>query len=456
MKKYIYILCALLTGAFASCSQNEPGDETPQTTHRVTLQVTASDGLQTRANATGVNRFAIEVYTDAAYTTAANVFADETTNKATSTTGEFAMVLDRTQAYYCLLWADKDGADVYTITDLKAVTLSGKAAEAWQGTKSIAAGETTLTAHLNRAVSKITLLETGKLPANSTLKLNFSQPTAFNVATGASSGTSARPEETITIAADVDGTTTPATLATDIFVLSSVATADLTDLTFQFGSEAVFTVPQAPLKANFNTNIKGHYTTASTTTFTATCDDTWGTTDNEVEGGTYAIGDLYPDAINPAGVVFWINPQKGVSPKGMIVSLDQGTLKNWNEAVSWTSSKSLPSGMTWQIPTADNLKALYAGMSGLILVSSGAGAGEINIWDNNNSMPSAANYAGARAAFNKTLTSAGGTSITADSYWSSSAKNSSTAWVIKISIGGYVTDYYMDSTAPNVRAIAQF
>lgn len=455
MKKYIYILCALLTGAFASCSQNEPGDETPQTTHRVTLQVTASDGLQTRANATGVNRFAIEVYTDAAYTTATNVFADETTNKAISTTGEFAMVLDRTQAYYCLLWADKDGADVYTITDLKAVTLSGKAAEAWQGTKSIAAGETTLTAHLNRAVSKITLLETGKLPANSTLKLNFSQPTAFNVATGASSGTSARPEETITIAADVDGTTTPATLATDIFVLSSVATADLTDLTFQFGSEAVFTVPQAPLKANFNTNIKGHYTTASTTTFTATCDDSWGTTDNEV-GGTYAIGDLYPNATNPVGMVFWINPQKGASPKGMIVSLDKGTEKNWADAQAWTSSKSLPSGMTWQIPDIDILKALYAGTSGLNLVSSGAGAGEINIWDNGNKMSDYANYADARAAFDATLTSAGGASIDAVSYWSSSTKDTSSAWLIYMGdFGGYVSDMSKNA-ARTVRAIAQF
>lgn len=449
MKKYIYILCALLTGAFASCSQNEPGDETPQTTNRVTLQVTASDGLQTRADATGVNRFAIEVYTDAAYTTAANVFADETTNKASNATGKFTMVLDRTQAYYCLLWADKDGADVYTITDLKNVTQSGKAAEAWQGTKSIAAGETTLTAHLNRAVSKITLLETGKLPANSTLKLNFNQPTAFNVADGtASTTTSARPEESITIAADVDGTTTPATLATDIFVLSSVATADLTDLTFQFGSEAVFTVPQAPLKANFNTNIKGHYTTASTTTFTATCDDSWEASDNNKT--LISIGDPYPDAINPVGVVFWIN-SAGSSPKGMIVSLDEGTSKAWADAQTWTSSKSLPSDMEWIIPSPDQLKALYAGMSGLNLVSGGAGPGEIDLWTGE--MPNYADYKDARTAFNNKIKSFGGTAIS-DTYWSNEESGSTMAKCIYFYTGEELKN--MKGSAHKVRAVAYF
>lgn len=282
MKKYLYILCALLTGVFVSCSQSELGDETPQS-NQVTLKVTADEGLGTRAAATGVNRFAIEVYTDASYSTAANVFAGGT-NKATTTDGVFTMVLDRTQAYYCLLWADKDGASVYAIDDLKAVTLTGKAVEAWQGKAEIAAGtNANLTATINRAVSKITLLETGKLKAGSTLKLNFSQPTQFDVSTGIASTTSARTEESISITSEVDGTVNPAKLnPADIFVLSSVATADLTNLTFQFDSEAPFEVSQAPLKANFNTNIKGHYSTATAEgkTFTATCDETWGSPDN--------------------------------------------------------------------------------------------------------------------------------------------------------------------------------
>lgn len=281
MKKYIYIVCAVLMGAFASCSQSEPGDGTPQS-NRTILKVVPDDGLQTRAAATGVDNFAIEVYTDAAYTTAANVFADGT-NKASNATGQFAMILDRTQEYHCLLWANKGSSSAYGLTSLKAVALTGKATEAWHGTKVIAAGaEAALTATLTRAVSKITLLETGKLKAG-TVKLNFDQPTAFNVADGTTSGTAtARPEETVTIAADVDGSITPVKLNTaDIFVLSSVAVADVTNLTLQYATEDAFTVSNVPLKANFNTNIKGHYTSAKTgSTFTVTCDDEWGTPEN--------------------------------------------------------------------------------------------------------------------------------------------------------------------------------
>lgn len=277
MKKSVSILCAILMGVFASCSQSEIGDETPQS-NQVILKVTADEGLQTRANATGVDRFAIEVYTDAEYNTVANVFSNGA-NKASNAAGEFTMILDRTQTYYCLLWADKSDVSVYDITSLKEVTLTGKAVEAWQGTKTIAAGTAaTLDVSLTHAVSKISLMETGKLKSGSTLKLNFSQPTKFNVATGTTSAPTTRAEESISIAADVDGTATPAKLnAADIFVLSSVATADLTNLTFQYNSEDAFTVSQAPLKANFNTNIKGHYTSAKDgVTFTATADDAWG------------------------------------------------------------------------------------------------------------------------------------------------------------------------------------
>ena len=282
MNKYLITLCSILLGVFASCSQSEIGDETPQS-NQVTLKVTADEGLSTRTAASGVNRFAIEVYTDASYTTAANVFGG--TNKATTADGVFTMVLDRTQTYYCLLWADKDGLSVYTITDLKAVTLTGNAVEAWQGKAEIAAGaNASLTATIKRAVSKITLLETGQLNASSTLKLKFSQPTQFNVSDGTTSTTSARTEELISITSEVDGTAQAAKLNTaDIFVLSSVSTADLTDLTFQFNSEEAFEVSKAPLRANFNTNIKGHYSTAIAEgkTFTATCDDTWESSNND-------------------------------------------------------------------------------------------------------------------------------------------------------------------------------
>lgn len=289
IKYKLSIALLLLAVMFASCNEenrmNEMGEGVSEAIP-TTLKVTASDGVQTRAAATGVDRFAIEVYTDAAYTTPATVFGsgDAATHKANNATGEFTMILDRTQPYYCLLWADKAGADVYNIDDLKAVELTGKAAEAWHGAEKIAAGaNAALTVTIDRAVSKISLMETSKLKAGGKLTLNLDQPTVFNVATASTSGTAtARPEETIDIAADKDGSTTPVKLnGTDIFVLSPVVTANLTDLTFKYGDEDAFTVSQAPLKANFNTNIKGHYTSKTIPTFNVTCDESWGATDNE-------------------------------------------------------------------------------------------------------------------------------------------------------------------------------
>ncbi|MEG1729878.1 MAG: hypothetical protein RR280_10105 [Bacteroidaceae bacterium] len=283
MKNYIYILCAVLMGVFASCSKSEMGGETPLF-NQVTLKVATDEGLQTRGVDATVNRYAIEVYTDANYTTpATEVFGGS--NKSTNATGEFAMTLDRTQTYHCLLWADKNGEKVYNIESLKSVTLTGNAVEAWHGKTIIIAGTTaTLTATLTRAVSKIILKESGKLKAPATLKLNFSQPTKFDVATEKTSVPSKRTEETIPIPADVAGTTiAPIKLnPIDIFVLSSKGTADLTDLTFKYKEEAPFTVWQAPLKANFITNISGHYTSARSTDFTVTAEGKWDTPNNEV------------------------------------------------------------------------------------------------------------------------------------------------------------------------------
>lgn len=195
MRKYIYMLCTMLAAAFTSCNNNDLVPETDGTAQQVTLQVTPDQGLSTRGVATSVDHFAIEVYTDAAYTTAAYVF-DGGKSTATSTNGSFTMTLDKNQEYHCLLWADKDGSAVYDLTSLKAVTLqSGKApVEAWQGKLDIAKGTNgTLTATLTRSVAKITLLETGKLEAG-TLTMTFKQKTVFNVSTGATTTESDRSE----------------------------------------------------------------------------------------------------------------------------------------------------------------------------------------------------------------------------------------------------------------------
>ena len=286
MRKYISILCGVLAAAFTSCNNNDFVSETDGTTQQVTLQVTPDQGLNTRAAATGVDRFAIEVYTDAAYTTAANVF-EGGKSATTSSNGTFTMTLDKNQEYHCLLWADKAGAEVYDLTSLKTVTLkSGKApVEAWQGKLDIAEGTNgTLSTTLTRSVAKITLLETGKLEAG-TLTMTFDQNTKFDVSASTTNTTVSRTE---TINFTAISTAVPAGSklnASDIFVLASTVDAEQPTLTFQITGETEKTeVSNVPLKANYNTNIKGHYSKAagaSTTTFTITCDDSWNSPDKD-------------------------------------------------------------------------------------------------------------------------------------------------------------------------------
>ena len=105
-----YALIVLLMGVFTSCSQNRFEDENPVEAVRLTVSV-EEKGVQTRSTDPTVDRYVIEVYTDNTYSTAAGVFTDGK-NKATSTTGEFALLLDRTKDYYCLIWADKAGVNV--------------------------------------------------------------------------------------------------------------------------------------------------------------------------------------------------------------------------------------------------------------------------------------------------------------------------------------------------------
>lgn len=278
MKKYIYSLVAALM-AMTSCNNNDLVPETDGTTQQVILQVAPDQGLNTRATDGSVNNFLIEVYTNDAYSEAANVFTGNT-NKATSTDGSFTMVLDKTKDYYCLLWADKSGSTVYTTTNLKEVALINDQTpvEAWQGKLKIEKGTTaTLSVTLKRAVAKITLLETGVLKAG-TLTMTFDQSTKFDVSAGTTSTTAQR-TETITVAAIEQAVLAGSKINTnDIFVLASTTDAEQPTITFQITGEAESTqVSNVPLKANYNTNIKGHYSknNSNDATFTLTCDDAW-------------------------------------------------------------------------------------------------------------------------------------------------------------------------------------
>ena len=186
-----------------------------------------------------------------------------------TTDGNFTITLDRTKTYYALLWADNNASAIYDITSLKAVKLkTGQLpAEAFYGRLTIAGNQANYDVSLKRAVAKVNLNETGNLPKGS-VTVKYNQQPAFNVVDGTTSGIAANLTATVTTTADFTGTkTVPVTLNTDqpIYVLAS-NTAGNVDFTLQYkdateiSAETEFTVT-APVQANYNTNIKGHFTT---------------------------------------------------------------------------------------------------------------------------------------------------------------------------------------------------
>lgn len=280
MKRILYALCVVFTVVFTSCNQDE--FDTVATGEAVTLTVSVDEGVMPRSTDPTVDRYVIEVYTDNACTVAANVFPDGK-NSAVNSTGAFSMILDRSKAYYCLLWADKGASTSYTVSNLKAVELvSGqKAAEAWHGKVTIEAGTTAaLSAVLKRAVSTLSLLETGVVMEHSALTLTFQQPTQFNVLAATASNLGSF-SETIDLSAGASGSVVaPVKLnPTNLYVLASAAAAIVTDLTFTMATneraEPSFEVANVPLQANYMTNIKGHYTNLTSTAFSVSVSNTW-------------------------------------------------------------------------------------------------------------------------------------------------------------------------------------
>ncbi len=277
MKSYIHILCAALTAVLASCSNSDLPADSGANLRQVTVSVATDHAPETRATESAETRYAISVWEDEEYTTPANVFTGST-NCANNTTGVFAMILNSTKSYYCLFWAD-NGTD-YTLNDaLKSITLKdgSKASEAYCGKTTIPAStsSTSYTANLQRAVAKITLKETNEMPAGNTMTVKFDQYTAFDVQNG-TAGTPVPCTVTWTTTAKTGTTDAPVQLNDeDIFALASVAGASLTNVTFQCNYEGGVMVPNVPLQANYNTNIKGHFTTISDQTFTVSYENGW-------------------------------------------------------------------------------------------------------------------------------------------------------------------------------------
>lgn len=280
MKQYIYIIYAMIAVvAFTACGDDRQPAVSNDNLRPMTISVVTDRPPKTRAESSetsSVSRYAISVWEDEACTEPATVFADEN-NHATSATGSFSMILDRTKSYYCLFWADNETG--YTLdTALKNIVLSdgSETAEAFCGKTTIPEGtSSTYTVTLKRAVAKITLKETNEMPAGNTMTVTFDRHTVFNVLNG-TSGTPNPHTVTWTTTAKSGTEASPVRLNDeDIFALAPISTASVNNIIFQCNDEGEVMVSNVPLQANYNTSIKGHYTTVSDQTFTVNYNDGW-------------------------------------------------------------------------------------------------------------------------------------------------------------------------------------
>ena len=281
MKNYIPILCAALIAVLASCSS----DSLPTTNHSDLRQVTidvVTNTPATRPTAPAISRYAISVWEDEEYAVPAEgVFMTGNDNTASNATGTFAMILNSTKTYYCLFWADNGAGYALGDNTLRNVTLTEghNVSEAFCGKTQIPAGtSTTYTANLKRAVAKVTLKETGEIPAGNTITVKINHHTAYTVRDDTDTGDQVLHTLTWTTTAKSGTADAPVQLNDeDIFVLAPVTRASLRNITFQCNDEGEVMVSNVPLQANYNTNIKGHYTTVSDQTFNVNVDNKWET-----------------------------------------------------------------------------------------------------------------------------------------------------------------------------------
>lgn len=231
------------------------------------------DAGETRAS--GVNlptRYIMAVYSDSDYSTAENVFDSNTSNTASSATGDFSVVLDRTKEYYCLFWADVSGDAIYDVSDLKDVSLlSGQnPVESWSNTLYIPAEvASSYLLTLTRTVASVNLYETSILSADTRFSISFDQATSFNVATSTVNSSENYRTEYVDIAQDINGTTTSVLLnATPFYVFAPKDSTTIKDVVINKDIvDGSFIVEDIPFQANNETNISGHYTSYAVSMF---------------------------------------------------------------------------------------------------------------------------------------------------------------------------------------------
>lgn len=312
MKSKLLLTLASIAVMLASCNQEEvagPGNS-PTTTRSFTVNV--DDGVNTRAVtplAVAPTRYVMEVYKGA---TAAGTPVSHTEQATGTFTG---VVLDNAQEYTVLFWADNgtpstDGthneANEYNAADLKAAKIAKQPnAAAYSGVSKFTVGTTEESVYTNvtlkHGVAQVNFVQTEKLTsATNSLKVTYPESYSLNVGDNAVTKIEGVVTHNFTYNSDA-----ASTLGTSYIIAATGGSKTVMEIKAQLNSEAEITVSNVPFERNYKTNLSGAYSSKYAATLTVTCDDAWGSPDNEqgiVIPITWAKGNLVADGDHGAKI----------------------------------------------------------------------------------------------------------------------------------------------------------
>lgn len=408
------ILVALLGMAtmLAGCSQEE--NAITLSGSKATSFTIAVDDAVTRAVTEPTDkptRYIMEVYEG---TTSKDATQAVRTEQAENT---FDVVLKDNQDYTILFWADygtaKGSNNVFDASKLREVKIAtGKVATkaAFAGVAKFKVGTneaseyTTVT--LKHAVAQVNFKQSVALTTSSnTLTVKYPESYSLNVEDGSTIKTTGDVTHTFTYNNTVAGT-----IATDYIIVPTAEKAMMT-ITATLNSETAKEISNASFQRNYRTNISGSFSDKYSATLSVTCDADWSTPDNDKDLETPAtgvkVGDYYPKGATAEDAVGIIYYTTDGGAHGLIVSFNEVANKTWMEANTWAGQQTY-GGLTWRLPTLDELQYLWCAYNGKAPVT----------WAVGTSGNEAAADTDAQNLFNSKLTSANGMAIAADYYWS--------------------------------------
>ena len=351
-RNFLFALVGIIA-MLTSCNKEEVGSLVTNKT--TSFNVSVDGGVKTRAAVTDLTRYVMEVYKGTTATGTPEMHIEQATGTFTD------MLLDNGQEYTVLFWADygtpstdgtNNAANEYNATDLKAAQVAaGKqpTKAAYAGVSKFTVGTTDEAVYTNvtltHAVAQVNFVQTESL-TSATNTLTVSYPESYSLNVGDNAVTKINGAITHTFAYNQK---TAGTLGTSYIIAATGTPKTVMDVTATLNSETPIVVSNVPFERNYKTNISGAYSSKYSTVLTVTCDDTWGTPDNEEELPTekesiigyyyYSDGSCESTYTNTGktciGVVFW---ESADGTQGKIADLTDSEKLQWADIYSFPTT----------------------------------------------------------------------------------------------------------------------